>query len=100
MTNISPGWSKGATVSWADGGSSTLIKFKPFRTRLFGPWCSLSLAGPSIQLSININPADKRAIVTLEEKPINGARWNDGGYSRLYPINSALERLKSCVEQV
>lgn len=100
MTGISPDWSTGATLVWAQGGSSTLIKFKPPKIRLFGPAVLMVLAGPSIQMSISLDGINGGTLVKLEEKPIGGASWTDGGFSRLYPINSALEKLKSHVEQL
>jgi len=90
ITSVSPGWSKGATLKWDEGGTSKVSICRPQR--------EMRIESRSIEMRISLFQQGGSTLVELEEIPINGARWTDGGFSRLVPLAEALEKLKVCVE--
>jgi hypothetical protein len=90
VIGVSPRWSKGATLTWEAGGTSTVSRFKPQR--------EIYIDGGSVEMRITLVERGGSTSVELEEAPIRGSRWTDGGFSRLYPMSQALEGLKQMVE--
>lgn len=58
----------------------------------------MRIDGGSVEMRITLAERGGSTSVALEEAPIRGSRWTDGGFSRLFPMQNALEQLKDMVE--
>jgi hypothetical protein len=90
LKSVKPQWKLGAIIKWEHGGESKITVFENHK--------EIAIAGPSIQITITLTSEGDRTEVSLEEKPINGAKWTDSGKSRFAPVNSALLRFKNLIE--
>jgi hypothetical protein len=90
LESVSPSWGQGAILHWAQGEPSRISCFKAGR--------KMYLAGPSVEVRITLWNRGDSTLVGLQERPIHGAKWNDGGVSRFAPQLEALRKLKGVEE--
>jgi len=91
MKEVSPGWQKGATITWDQGPISTIRSFSTGKT--------VEIESPYISTTFSFTPLKGGATsVDVDFAPRGGATFNDGGMAHEKTVNAQLSRLKQCIE--
>ena len=92
LKEVVPGWQNGAKLVWALGGESPIDKI------ITGQEISILGAWMDTTYTFRANGSTRTIVKVIESDPKGGASFSDGGAANKAKRETALRKLKGCIE--